>query len=140
MLSVTEETTELELPSRIDAVAQAAEAAASVAGGLGLNEEATFGVDMAVREAVTNAVLHGNRLDGAKTVIVTLQGLPEAFVVTVRDRGEGFDPDSVPDPTAAQNLLKTSGRGILFMRAFMDEVEWTRHPDGGTVVRMTKKL
>jgi serine/threonine-protein kinase RsbW len=140
MLSVTEETTELELPSRIDAVAQAAEAAASVAGGLGLNEEATFGVDMAVREAVTNAVLHGNRLDEAKTVIVTLQGSPEAFVVTVRDRGEGFDPDSVPDPTAAQNLLKTSGRGILFMRAFMDEVEWTRHPDGGTVVRMTKKL
>jgi serine/threonine-protein kinase RsbW len=140
MLSVTEETTELELPSRIDAVAQAAEAAASVARGLGLNEEATFGVDMAVREAVTNAVLHGNRLDEAKTVIVTLQGSPEAFVVTVRDRGEGFDPDSVPDPTAAQNLLKTSGRGILFMRAFMDEVEWTRHPDGGTVVRMTKKL
>ncbi|MEA2174295.1 MAG: serine/threonine-protein kinase RsbW [Blastocatellia bacterium] len=140
MLSVTEETTELELPSRIDAVAQAAEAAASVAGGLGLNDEAAFGVDMAVREAVTNAVLHGNRLDEAKTVIVTLQGSPEAFVVTVRDRGEGFDPDSVPDPTAAQNLLKTSGRGILFMRAFMDEVEWTRHPDGGTVVRMTKKL
>jgi serine/threonine-protein kinase RsbW len=140
MLSVTEETTKLELPSRIEAVAQAADAAASVAGRLGLDDEAAFGVDMAVREAVTNAVLHGNHLDEAKTVLVTLRSTPSALVVTVRDRGEGFDPESVPDPTAEQNLLKANGRGILFMRSFMDGVEWTRHPEGGTVVRMTKKL
>jgi serine/threonine-protein kinase RsbW len=137
---VTEETTELELPSRIEAVAQAADAAAGVAGRLGLDDEAAFGVDMAVREAVTNAVLHGNHLDKAKTVLITLKSSPAALVVTVRDRGEGFDPESVPDPTAAQNLLKANGRGILFMRSFMDAVEWTRHPEGGTVVRMTKKL
>jgi serine/threonine-protein kinase RsbW len=95
---------------------------------------------MAVREAVTNAVLHGNHLDTEKTVQITLKSTPASLVVTVRDRGEGFDPESVPDPTAAQNLLKTNGRGILFMRAFMDSVEWLRHPEGGTVVRMTKKL
>ena len=137
---MTEETTELELPSSVEAVARAAEMTANVASRLGLDEEAAFGVDMAVREAVTNAVLHGNRLDEAKTVRLTLASSPAALTVTVRDRGEGFDPESVPDPTVEQNLLKASGRGILFMRTFMDKVEWTLHPEGGTVVRMTKKL
>jgi serine/threonine-protein kinase RsbW len=61
------------------------------------------------------------------------------LVVTVRDHGAGFDPSSVDDPTAEQNLLKTSGRGILFMRTFMDTVEWSPHPEGGTIVRMTKR-
>jgi serine/threonine-protein kinase RsbW len=94
---------------------------------------------MAVREAVTNAVLHGNRQDESKTVEMEFAGSASELVITVRDYGAGFDPDSVPDPTAAQNLLKTSGRGILFMRNFMDEVEWARAPGGGTLVRMTKK-
>ena len=94
---------------------------------------------MAVREAVTNAVLHGNRQDEAKTVEVTFTTSPEAIEITVRDMGEGFNPDNVPDPTDASNLLKTSGRGIFFMRTFMDEVEWSHHPEGGTLVRMSKK-
>ena len=57
----------------------------------------------------------------------------------MRDRGEGFDPERVADPTAEENILKSSGRGILFMRTFMDEVTWERPPGGGTLVRMTKK-
>ncbi|HYP53179.1 MAG TPA: ATP-binding protein, partial [Pyrinomonadaceae bacterium] len=95
--------------------------------------------DMAVREAVTNAVLHGNQLDEAKSVELGFAHTGAALVITVRDRGTGFDPASVPDPTAEQNLLKASGRGILFMRNFMDEVSWARHPEGGTLVRMTKR-
>jgi serine/threonine-protein kinase RsbW len=94
---------------------------------------------MAVREAVTNALLHGNRWDETKTVVVIFKNLPGAIEITVRDRGEGFNPENVPDPTDPQNLLKTSGRGILFIRTFMDEVEWSHHPEGGTLVRMTKK-
>ncbi len=94
---------------------------------------------MAVREAVTNAVLHGNRQDETKVVDVSFAILPGAIEIRVRDRGEGFDPESVPDPTDSQNVMKTSGRGIFFMRNFMDEVTWSRHPEGGTVVRMTKK-
>ena len=136
---MTEETTELRLPSRLEAINDAASAAAEFVKRSGLSDDAAYGVDMAVREAVTNAVLHGNRQDETKTVEVEFKNLPGAIEITVRDRGEGFDPRSVPDPTDPQNLLKTSGRGMLFMRTFMDEVEWSRHPEGGTVVRMRKK-
>ena len=136
---VTEETTELELESRIESIARAAEVAAQVVRRFGFSDEAAFGVDMAVREAVTNAVLHGNRRDEEKKVDVSFRGSTEMLVITVRDRGAGFDLKSVPDPTDPQNLLKASGRGILFMRTFMDDVEYSRHPEGGTVVRMTKK-
>jgi serine/threonine-protein kinase RsbW len=138
-LAVTEQTTELELPSRIESVAEASAAAAKVVSRSGLGEDAAFGIDMAVREAVTNAVLHGNRQDETKTIDVSMTVSPGAFEIMVRDRGEGFDPESIPDPTDSQNVLKTSGRGIFFMRTFMDEVTWSRHPEGGTVVRMTKK-
>ena len=138
-VTVTEETTELILPSRIEAIAEAAAKADEVAGRLQLSEDAAFGLDMAVREAVTNAVLHGNKQDASKTVEIAFTDAGGELVVTVRDRGTGFDPANVADPTAEQNLLKASGRGILFMRNFMDTVEWLPHPEGGTVVRMTKK-
>ncbi len=137
--AVTEETTELVLPSRIESIAQAADEAAKVVRRAGLSSDAAFGVDMAVREAVTNAVLHGNRQDETKTVEVEFRDSPRQLVITVRDRGAGFNLEEVEDPTDAQNILKTSGRGILFMRTFMDDVEWSQHPEGGTVVRMTKK-
>ena len=136
---MTEETTELILPSRIEAIDEAAAAATEVAGRSGFDEGALFGIDLAVREAVTNAVLHGNRRDETKPVEIGFTNAGTALVITVRDRGEGFDPQSVPDPTEERNLLKASGRGILFMRNFMDDVSWERHPEGGTVVRMTKK-
>ena len=136
---MTEETTELVLPSRLEAINAAASAAADFVRRLGMSEDAAYGVDMAVREAVTNAVLHGNRRDESKTVEVSFRSTPGEIEITVRDQGQGFDPAMVPDPTDPQNLLKTSGRGLLFMRTFMDGLEWSRHPGGGTVVRMTKK-
>ena len=136
---MTEQTTRLVLPSHIEAVADAAAAATDFVHNCGIGEEAAFGIDMAVREAVTNAVLHGNRLDETKVVEIALIISTVACEITVRDRGLGFDPESVPDPTDSQNVLKTSGRGIFFMRNFMDEVTWSRHPEGGTVVKMTKK-
>ncbi len=136
---VTEEMTELALPSRIEAIEDAALAAAEFVSRSGIGEESAFGIDMAVREAVTNAVLHGNQQDESKVVEIKFKSSATDLEITVRDEGKGFNPESVPDPTAQQNLLKTSGRGILFMRTFMDEVEWSRHPAGGTVVRMVKK-
>ena len=136
---MTEETTELSFPSRVESIAEASEAVADAARRAGFPEEALFGIDMAVREAVTNAVLHGNRKDESKRVEVGISAQGSALTVAVRDHGEGFNAESVPDPTEAQNLLKASGRGILFMRTFMDEVTWERHPEGGTVVRLTKR-
>ena len=136
---MTEETVELKLPSRIEAIGEAAAAVADAARRLGFAEDALFGIDLAVREAVTNAVLHGNRQDENVPVEIEMAGTDDGLTVTVRDRGQGFDPSHLPDPTAEENILKASGRGILFMRTFMDEVEWARHPQGGTLVRMKKR-
>ena len=99
-----------------------------------------FGIDMAVREAITNAVLHGNKLDETKFAEISLKSSAGAFEITVHDQGQGFNPEEVPDPTKKENIMKTSGRGIFFMRNFMDEVDWTINPHGGTTVRMSKKL
>ena len=136
---MTEETTELTFPSRIDSIAEAAAAAAEVARRAGFTEDALFGIDMAVRESVTNAVLHGNREDESKPVEIGFHNSAAGLRITVRDRGQGFDPAGVADPTDPQNLLKASGRGILFMRTFMDDVRWERHPQGGMIVEMLKK-
>jgi serine/threonine-protein kinase RsbW len=136
---VTAETTELSLPSRIDTVATAAAAVAEFLSRSGITEDAAFGIDMAVREAVTNAVIHGNREAENKTVEVTLKCSPDAVEISVHDQGAGFNPEDVPDPTAAENILKASGRGIFFMRSFMDEVNWLIRPEGGTTVRMVKR-
>jgi serine/threonine-protein kinase RsbW len=136
---LTVETTELSLPSRIETVAAAAAAVAEFVGRSGVSDDAAFGIDMAVREAVTNAVLHGNRQDENKTVELVLKSSPDAVEISVHDQGPGFNPEDVPDPTATENILKTSGRGIFFMRTFMDEVDWLIRPEGGTTVRMLKR-
>ena len=127
------------MPSRIETVAAAAAAVAEFVGRSGVSDDAAFGIDMAVREAVTNAVLHGNRQDENKTVDIVLKSSPDAVEISVHDQGPGFNPENVPDPTASENLLKTSGRGIFFMRTFMDEVDWLIRPEGGTTVRMLKR-
>lgn len=136
---MTVETTELSLPSRIETVATAAAAVAEFVGRFGISDDAAYGIDMAVREAVTNAVLHGNRQDENKTVDIVLKSSPDAVEISVHDQGPGFNPEDVPDPTASENILKTSGRGIFFMRTFMDEVDWLIRPEGGTTVRMLKR-
>jgi serine/threonine-protein kinase RsbW len=139
-LDVTLETNELRFPSRIEAVGEAAAVVSEYLNRLGIAEDVAFGVDMAVREAVTNAVIHGNKLDDAKVVGVRLTNTPEGFEISVHDQGTGFNPNDVPDPTKDENILRTSGRGIFFMRNFMDQVEWSADPKGGTNVRMIKKL
>ena len=96
-------------------------------------------MSVAVRESVVNAIKHGNHLDESKRVALSFTLRPQALEVEVRDEGEGFDPGAVPDPLAPENLLKPDGRGIFFMRSFMDEVSYSFPARGGTVVRMLKK-
>jgi len=97
-----------------------------------------------VRESVINAIKHGNRSDPHKQVVVEFTTRPavqpDELVISIRDEGEGFDPDALPDPLAPENLLKSSGRGIFFMRSFMDDVSIERASEGGMEVRLTKKL
>lgn len=110
----------------------------------GLDEDATHWVGVAVRESVINAVKHGNAEDRTKRVTVEIRLEPRAepsrLVVRVADQGPGFDPDAVGDPLAPENLLRSSGRGIFFMRSFMDDITLQRVPEGGMEVRMIKKL
>ena len=93
-------------------------------------------VELALREAVSNAILHGNRMDPRKLVHVRCccEGTKGVFIV-VRDQGHGFDPNNVPNPLAVENLDAEHGRGIHLMKLAMDEVSFER---GGTEVRMRK--
>ena len=110
----------------------------------GLDEESTHWVSVAVRESVINAIKHGNLGDPAKHVTVQFllspRDRPTDFVVEVLDEGVGFDPAAIANPLDPENVLKSSGRGIFFMRSFMDDVSINRRPEGGMVVRMSKKL
>jgi serine/threonine-protein kinase RsbW len=110
----------------------------------GLDEDAVHWVGVAVRESVINAIKHGNREDYRKLVTVEFIFKPVAgpneLVVRVLDEGEGFEPTDIADPLAPENILKSSGRGIFFMRSFMDDVTLHRRSEGGMEVCMRKKL
>jgi serine/threonine-protein kinase RsbW len=129
----------LVLPSKLESIDEAVSTAISFANDMGFGEDAIFPIDLAVREVVANAIKHGNKFDETKQVEIALDEIDEGFEITVRDFGEGFAIESVPDPTNPENLLKASGRGILFMNNFMDKVEWFEHEKGGTIVKMLKK-
>jgi serine/threonine-protein kinase RsbW len=130
---------EFNLPSRIESVDLAAANAEVFARSIGFGDDAIYAIDLAVRESVANAVKHGNKFDENKPVEMTFAETGQGFEVTVRDFGTGFSVDEIPDPTDRENLLKENGRGILFMRSFMDEVDWA-HPDGGgIIVKMVKR-
>ena len=94
-------------------------------------------IEIAVREALTNAIVHGNHEDPNKRVYVALRCSQDGEVlVTIRDLGNGFDSRAVPDPTTPENRLLGHGRGIYVMHALMDEVQFE---EGGTVVKLRKQ-
>jgi serine/threonine-protein kinase RsbW len=131
-------TIELTLPSRIESVDESALLAEKIARDWGYADDFISSIDLAVRESVANAVKHGNKFDEEKKVKIVFTETPAGFEIKVRDFGKGFDVDEIPDPTNPENLLKVTGRGILFMRSFMDEVEWENNVDGGMTVKMVK--
>lgn len=100
----------------------------------GYNRTSAFAIRLALEEALSNAIKHGNREDPSKVVVVECRVEPNVVVIEVADQGEGFDPDSVPDPTEQENVEIPSGRGLTLMRAFMSELEIV--PPGNRV-RMT---
>ena len=95
-------------------------------------------IELAVREAVANAVVHGNRREAGKRVFLAAEMQAGQLVISIRDEGDGFDPASVPNPLDAECLLRESGRGLFLVRAYMDEVIWRPAPEGGTEITLTK--
>ena len=111
---------------------------------VGFDDDAVHWLGVAVRESVINAIKHGNKDVEDKLVTVEF-GLapaaePKRLTVRVVDQGDGFDPDGIADPLAPENLLKSSGRGIFFMRSLMDDVRMRRAPEGGMEIVMVKTL
>ena len=133
-------TVRIDIASRFDMLEMVQTVLSHVAEMLGLDDDSSHYVSVAVRESVVNAIKHGNRGDASKRVWVEFALHPSALEVTVHDEGTGFDPGSVPSPLAEENLLKAHGRGIFFMRSFMDEVSYSFPARGGTLVRMVKRL
>ena len=111
---------------------------------VGFDGDSIHWIGVAVRESVINAIKHGNRDIEDKLVTVEFAlappGEPERLIVRVVDQGKGFDPVAIADPLAPENLLKSSGRGIFFMRSLMDDVCVGRAPEGGMEVVMVKAL
>src|SRR5437867_4257921 len=114
-----------------------------VARGIGLDEDASHWVRVAIRDSVINAIKHVNRNDSSKHVVIEFEtataDVPE-LTIRVRDQGEGFDPETIADPLAPENLLKSSGRGIFLIRNFMDDVQLQRASQGGMEIRMVKRV
>lgn len=107
---------------------------------LGVDEDKRHWIDIAVREAVANAIKHGNEQNPDKKVLVDLRVEGEDLVIRVQDEGAGFDPDHIPDPLNPENRLRPNGRGIFYMKSFMDEINYGSAPGGGTLVTLRKRL
>ncbi len=128
------------LESTLESVDQAEELVMREAAKAGFDEDDQHQIGMAVRECAVNAVVHGNRYNKNKKVHLDIETSSTGVVVMIGDEGEGFDINSIADPLAPENLLKQSGRGLLLIRAFMDEFDMHPRAGGGTEVRLVKNI
>jgi serine/threonine-protein kinase RsbW len=136
---MTEKRVSFTLESTLDSVNMAEEKTEKLAAELGFSEEDCHRLAMSVREAMVNAVLHGNAYDPKKRVHVVFEQHGKTLTITIADEGKGLEESELPDPLAPDNLLKQSGRGIFLMRSFMDEVK-IRNLHPGTEVRLIKTV
>lgn len=97
----------------------------------GFEDGSLFAIRLALEEAITNAFEHGHEHIQDETILVEYRVDPHSVDVAVQDRGPGFNPDKLPDPTAIENISKPSGRGVMLMRAYMTEVRF--NPPGNRV-------
>ena len=134
------EKTQTTLDSSLDSVDAAETLVMQEALSAGFDEDEQHQIGMSVRECMVNAVVHGNRYSSKKKVHLDIERTDESLIITIGDEGEGFELSSLPDPLAPENLLRQSGRGLLLIRAFMDDFDLHARPGGGTEVRLVKKL
>jgi serine/threonine-protein kinase RsbW len=130
----------LSLSSRFENIEMAQHLCGKLLEGREVSEELKHWVLMALREGLANAIKHGNGQNLAKRVHVEMRVNGETLEIRIRDEGPGFDPGTVGDPLAPENRLKTSGRGIFYMKTFMDDVRFERLEGGGMEIVLTKNL
>ncbi len=106
---------------------------------VGFAPDDTYWMVTAVREAVTNAVIHGNKEQPGTRVDLVFELADDCIRITVTDQGDGFDPDSLPDPVSKEHLMDASGRGVFLMYQLMDDVTYDFPESGGTTLTMTKR-
>jgi len=131
---------DLVLGSRFENIEVAERALMNLCHRAGCAEDEEYWLVTALREAVANAVRHGNQQDPHRVVRIAYTISNSTVTIRVEDEGDGFDPAEIPDPTDPKNLLRPSGRGIFYMRQFMSSVEFGSTPEGGTAVVMVKEL
>ena len=105
---------------------------------LGMDEERINGLLLAVTEATTNAIIHGNKSNSLKLVRIFVTIENSILTIKIKDEGHGFDPSKVPDPTNPENLLKDSGRGLYLMRVYMDSMDINVTPEGTETILKLK--
>ncbi|MFQ5789969.1 MAG: ATP-binding protein, partial [Acidobacteriota bacterium] len=139
-LTVSKSVIQLDIQSSFEMVDLVQAVFESIAEQVGFDPDSSHWMSVAIRESVTNAVRHGNKMDASKRVIVRFEYAWPDFMVYVEDEGQGFDLADIPNPLADENLLRANGRGIFFMKSFMDEVVYRFPPNRGTQVKMVKKV
>jgi serine/threonine-protein kinase RsbW len=126
---------ECSLPSEVTAISPFVDRLMLLLSNCGCVPEGVSDVEIALREAMANAIIHGNHEDRRKHVHVSCRCEPGEVSIAVKDEGKGFDINNVPDPTAPENIGSVHGRGIHVIRALMDEV---RFEERGAVIHMRK--
>ena len=128
---------DMSLPGDVQAIAPAVGRIMDAVAEMGCAGGKEFDIELALIEALANAVVHGCKRDPGKTVQVTVECDPErGMLVVVRDPGEGFDPAAVPSPLVGERIFSRGGRGIYLINRLMDEVRYER---GGTEIWMVKR-
>ena len=139
-MAATNQRLEVTLDTQLESVDLAESIVTRVAQEAGFGEDELHRLGMAVREGVINAYNYGNCQDKRKKIHLAVEFDPDTMVVHIVDEGCGFELSDVEDPLAEENLLRTSGRGLFLMRAFMDDFRVERGPEGGAHLIMIKKL
>lgn len=128
------------LSSRFENIEMAQHLCGKLLEGREVPDETRHWILMALREALANAIKHGNLQNASKRVDVEMEVVADTLQIRIRDEGSGFEPQDVADPLAPENRLKTSGRGIFYMKTFMDDVRFSRTDRGGMELTLTKNL
>ena len=131
---------EISFPSRVEYLNLIHTVTDEMARMAGFDGDDSLNISLAVREAATNALIHGNGRDETKSVQVVFGVAEGSISVDIEDQGTGFNPDDVDDPRDPTNVGRTSGRGIFLMRSFMDAVTFSKSNSDGMHVRMHKQV